>query len=868
MSVMMTLHPISNAAQAVSYYEADDYYAAEGDERCPSAWFGRGAEAAGLGGEVDRNAFRDALEGRLPGGVALAGGQHGERRAGWDCTFSAPKSVSLQALVGGDDRLVKAHEAAVRDALTYLERELAGYRETHAGETIHIASDRILAAQFRHEVSRGLDPQLHTHAVLINAVQRADGAWRCLDARQLYAEQMAVGAVYRASLAERARHLGYEIRVEHADGRFELAHIARSQLEPFSSRRADIEEALRQRGRHLEEASPRERELAALITRHVKEEFVRSTLLLEWEKRARDAGINFEPIAPAALSAEERQTLIIAATDFAVAHETERSCVVTRHALIGAALGYAGGLASIDEVQRELDSRVEAGVLIREDNQYTTADAQATEREMLRIAADGRGAMVPVLSQRWFVEMDDSPLNAGQREAARHILTAIDRVIGVNGWAGTGKTTLLTHVVEIATERGYRVLGVAPSAAAARELERAGVNGETIAAFLSRTPSLDANTIVVVDEAGMVGVRDMQGVLCHIEAAGARAVLVGDVGQLKAVSAGAPFEQLQANGLATVHLTEIVRQRDPNLGAAVERAAAKDIRTALSKLAGRTEEIAQADRRWQRIARHFSLLTPEQRANTLVLTGTRRARDEINAEIRRMTGIAGTGKEFHILRPLNLTQAETRSTAMYRPGLVVVPHKNYRALGLVRGDQAEVVGVANGRVELRRSCGDTVSWQPATAPKVGVFERVAVELAEGDRVRVTANDHGHALANGEFSTIVAINTEMKCLTIASSDGSEVVIPTDRALHLEHGYASTVHSVQGATSDRVIIDACSRSASAHASSFYVAISRARDEAWIYTDDREGLPFSMSRDDRKSMALDVGKDSQMAGRKLER
>ena len=865
---MMTLHPIASPAQAVSYYEADDYYAAEGQDRCPSAWYGSAAEGAGLIGEVDREVFRGVLEGRLPGGAALAGGQHGDRRPGWDCTFSAPKSVSLQALVGGDDRLVDAHEAAVCDALSYLERELVGYRETHGGEAVHVPSNRAVAALFRHEVSRGLDPQLHTHAVLVNAVQRADGDWRCLDARQLYAEQMTVGAVYRASLAGRARELGYEIRVEHSDGRFELAHITRAQVEAFSTRRADIEDALRQRGREVEDASPRERELAALLTREVKGDFDRAALLREWEERARSAGVSFEPIEPSVQSPQARRACINAAVDFAVAHETERSAVVTRHRLVGAAIGYARGMASVDEVLRELDARVKSGLLVRDGDLFTTEAAQAMEKELLKVAAAGRGAVLPVMAQGWFTELEDNPLNAGQRDAARHILTSSDRVIGVNGWAGTGKTTLLAHVVETATERGYRVLGVAPSAAAARELERAGVGGETIAAFLSRTPSLDPSTIVIVDEAGMVGARDMHGILSRVEAAGARAVLVGDVGQLKAVSAGAPFEQLQAQGLATVRLTEIVRQRNVELGAAVERAAAKDVRTALSKLAGHTEEISEASKRWQKIAHHYRTLTPNQRASTLVLTGTRRARDEINGEIRRLTGIAGTGYVFDALRPLNLTQAETQSTAVYTPGLVVIPHKNYKALGLMRGEQAEVVAVAGGRVELRRPSGDTVHWQPATASKVGVFERVPMELAQGDRVRVTANDHGRALANGEFYTITSIDVAAKHLTIASPGGREVVLPSDRALHLEHGYASTVHSVQGATSDRVIIDACTRSACAHASSFYVAISRARDEAWIYTDDRDGLPQAMSRDDRKAMALDVGRSTEIENGMVER
>jgi ATP-dependent exoDNAse (exonuclease V) alpha subunit len=390
---------------------------------------------------------------------------------------------------------------------------------------------------------------------------------------------------------------------------------------------------------------------------------------------------------------------------------------------------------------------------------------------------------------------------------------------------------------------------------ATRELGNANIASETVASFITRGPKLESRTLLVLDEAGMVGSRDMRTILTAVEQSGARIVLVGDTNQLKAVAAGAPFEQLQRGGMITARLEEIVRQKTSTLRDAVRLAAGGETSAAVQHLGGVTAEIDTATARWAAIARQYNMLSPEQRAQTLIVSGTNKAREEINNAVRTRLGLAGNGHIVSKLQPRDLTQAQRRTTTSYVVGDVVEALRNYKSIGLRRGDQATVVGEEPGKLQLRRADGLIVAWRPATAANMSVYRLAEREFAAGDHIRVTANDYSRGMLNGDAFTVVMIDPSRSLIALRADDGRTVTLPTSEPAHIEHGYCTTVHAAQGRTVDRVIIDADTRSATAHEASFYVAISRARTEAWIYTDDRESLPAAMSREDHKSNALDI-------------
>lgn len=866
---MLTLAKVTSAAAAATYYEgSDDYYGDGG--RAPSEWWGAGAETLGLEGSVDAADFRALLDGQLPDGQNMHRGGEGPRTAGLDLTFSAPKSVSMQALIGGNQELLEAHKAAVTTALRYAQAELATYRSTLDGDTVSMRSGSLVVARFEHDLSRELDPQVHTHSVLLNMTQRPDGQWRALDAHALYEQQKFLGVLYRAELARTVQALGYRIRRTHQDGRFELAHITRQQVEAFSTRSRAIDAALAAKGESRATASAEMREFAGLSTRRAKDPSVQRDELREtWNAKAAALGVNWTPelrplaaLHDAALAARE-------AVDFAVAHLTERSAIVSRLAVAQEALAHGTGSIGVQDVQVDIHRRVTAGELLAsaDGRRLTTPAAQEMERELLSVERRGREALSSAIWQRSQGElfgrhsgrpasrpMLGDHLTDGQRRAAELVLSTHHRIVGVQGLAGTGKTTMLRTVAENLGS-DYRAVGLAPSAAAARELAAAGFEAMTIAGFIASGRGLDNRTLVVLDEAGMVSLRDMHSLVSAIEQADARAVLVGDTGQLKAVEAGAPFRQLQAQGMATVRMADILRQQNEKLRGAVVDAAEGRVDASLKQLRATVAEVPHATERYERIARDYTSRLPGERAQTLVVAGTNRARRAINERVRQRLGLAGSGVTANVLEGRDLTRAQVQSSLSYSTGDVVEALRNYDSIGLRRGEFAAVVESEPGRITLRRQDGELVKWRPTAMPHVAVHRREEREVAVGDLLRFTANDYRKGVVNGQVGRVESIDVAARELKVRVDSERVLTLDLEQALKVDHAYCTTVHAAQGQTCDRVLIDAEVSGAMANQSLYYVAISRARYDVALYTDDRELLPKAMSRLDTKDAALDL-------------
>ena len=226
--MVASIGAVGSSSQGASYYERDGYYAKDDPaHREASAWTGRGADALGLEGPVDPDTFKAVLEGTVPDGSGRRLGRGGRQaeivhRPGRDLTFSAPKSVSLAALVGGDARIVEAHDGAVRKSLDWLEKSAAEtrMRDPTTGRMVRAGNQKTVVATFRHDTSRNLDPLLHTHSVIANMLLGADGQWRTMANEKLYRSKMLLGALYRSELAGELNELGYGIEKTHADGAF------------------------------------------------------------------------------------------------------------------------------------------------------------------------------------------------------------------------------------------------------------------------------------------------------------------------------------------------------------------------------------------------------------------------------------------------------------------------------------------------------------------------------------------------------------------------------------------------------------------------------------------------------------------------
>ena len=895
--MVASIGAIASPAQGVTYYERDGYYAKDDPEhlRC-SAWAGKGAEAAGLSGTVDPDAFRDVLEGTVPDGSGRKLGRRDRdgvvhHRPGRDITLSAPKSVSLAALVGGDERIVAVHDAAVRRTLAWIEDNVVETRlmDVQSGRMVRAHGQKAVIATFRHDTSRNLDPQLHTHAVIANMVQGEDGKWRTMANERLYASKMLIGALYRTELARELEALGYGIEKTHADGRFEIAGVAREVIEAFSTRRAEIEAAMAAPGPGDPAENQRLAQRAALVTRAHKREVDKAALQESWReqtaelgfdggaltaqavRREADKGAEREKTEPSVDRVEEREADRAAA--WAVAHLSEREAVFSRTSLLASTLAWKPGTVTIGEAEGAVARLESTGALHAANHpvpgeSLTTDRALADERETIALMEQGRGrGAVPMRRRAVDKALRKGPLSAGQKEAVKLILSEKDRAVGVQGYAGTGKTTMLNRTRALLEKRGFEVKGLAPSASAARTLAgEAGIESETLQGFLARNSGVAEGrltaggergmreafrrTVLVVDEgslASTVQARDLLRIANTLRVP--RVVLVGDEKQLDAVDAGKPFAQLQVAGMRTAVMDEIVRQRSPELKEAVEASLAGDVRRAFEKLGVNVAEV-QADNLAGAAAARWLALSPEERENTGLMAPSHALRERINEIVRerlvRDGVIGGPALSAERLVSRGYTNAEKCLAANYAPGDVVAFHRPYKRLGVEKGDELRVASVDHAAriVRLAKKDGTTVAWEPgrlaARTGGVEVHAVDAIEFRRGDRLCWTRNDPAHGLVNS--GTAEVLEVKERGLSLRLEDGGMLEMRADdpQLRHVDRAWASTVHAFQGRTVDRVI--AAMEANHPHLTTqktLYVEISRARDRAELITDDREAL-----------------------------
>ncbi|MXY40400.1 MAG: relaxase domain-containing protein [Rhodospirillaceae bacterium] len=907
--MVASIGAVASPAQGVSYYEKDSYYARDsGEHRAASAWAGRGAAALGLEGPVDPDTFRAVLEGEVPDGSGKRLGKRGREgeihhRPGRDLTFSAPKSVSLAALVGGDDRIVGAHDRAVAGALDWFERNAAETRmhDPQAGRMVRAGGQKTVVATFRHDTSRNLDPALHTHSVIANMLLGPDGKWRTMANERLYGSKMALGALYRNALAGELARLGYSIEKTHADGRFEIAGVSREIVEAFSTRRAEIEAAMEGRGLGTTGENPHLARRAALMTRAAKREVDRDALRETWEKQAAALGFDAKRLVAEAMErhgaekareaepgkdgppAPPRQPDLFehaakadparAAVDWALAHLSERDAVFSTTDLLAAALAFEPGTASIGDIERAVDGLKREGRLhdapaLAGGGGLTTDRALAEERETVALMRGGeRRGKAPM--RGWMVErhLRKGPLTAGQKQAVKLILSEKDRTVGVQGYAGTGKTKMLARARTLAEKKGWRMVGLAPSASAANTLNaESGIGSETLQRFLARNAGVAegrltkkgakemraafARTVLVVDEgslASTVQARDLLRIAGVLRVP--KLVLVGDAKQLDAVDAGKPFAQLQAAGMKTAVMDQILRQRDPGLKAAVEASLAGEIGKAFGRLGSNVAEV-KADNIAGAVAARWLKLSQDERERTGVMAPSHALREGINGHIRerlvREGRIAGPAMETQRLVSKGYTNAEKSLAANYAAGDVVAFHRAYKRIGVAKGEERRVAGVDRRKrtVLLEAPGGGTVAWKPAEigGRKGGteVYRRESIELRAGDRIRWTRNDKGLGLVNSGAAEVMGIRNGR--VTFRLEDGRRLTLtPGDPQLrHLDRAWCSTVHAFQGRTVDAVIAAMeANHPALTTQKSLYVEISRARDRAELVTDDAQAL-----------------------------
>jgi conjugative relaxase-like TrwC/TraI family protein len=897
----VSLGVLSSASGAASYYSIDD---SQIGDAVPSEWLGRGAAALGLVGGVEKAALREQLKGRVAG-QQLGAVRDGKivHSPGWDLTFSAPKSVSIMAHVAGDTRLIEAHTAAVKIALAHVEDHMAATRVWAGSGAVRQSTGNLVIATFRHMTSRALDPQMHTHAVVMNATLGRDGAWRSLHSRVLLCMQREIGALYRQELAYNVAQLGYGIE-RHKNDSFEITGVPSSAMDALSKRASAMEAWLIARGSSLAEAGGAMTRAAALATRDEKVAVDGNELLRSWQDQVAAAGFGERDreklVRGARASANTRNAdvgrhlLAWRSVVFAAAKLSEREAVFAQASIVREAGRFAFGRLNYRQISAAVERARERGEVIDRTfldkrgnafDGFTTPEAVETERTMLRLERAGRASVAPMVglvdAGRLVERAARSSGRTGfkwtqdQRRATFDLLTTCNRVVGVQGYAGTAKTsTVLAAYANEAERRGFAVTALAPTAAAATVLgEALQMRSDTVARHLlvpeART---GANGLLwLVDEASLLSAGDMAQLLVKAELAGARVALVGDVKQLGSVGAGAAFSQLQQAGMETAKLAEIVRQTNLDTREAVIAVMEGKARRVLAALERGGGAVIDAPTRHERLAvmaQQYVDLSPAERRRALVIEPSRDGRDYLTALIRqeltRRGELSASALTFQALEPKGLTRAELREAGSYSVGDVVVFSRDYAHQPIRRGDALHVIEVKTerNRLTLQNTNGETFEWLPrwAGGGNAFVFETKAMELRSGDKVQFTRNDRPLGRINGHGGLIVSMDTQALRVTLKLENGRRQTLDLAnlRDTHLRHSFVHTAHAAQGRTSQVVLVHANSRSENlVDQKMLYVALSRARTKAIVVTDDREGLVRAIyERAGEKQTALDLG------------
>lgn len=864
---MLFVTPATGAKEAKDYFtrhmSTSDYYMRDAAE-FPGEWHGLGAELLGLSGTIDKESYFKLCDNINPKtGESLTARTKAERRVLYDFTFDSPKSVTLALELGGDERILDAFRGAVKDTMTEMEGAMMA-RVRSNGRSEDRPTANMLWGEFIHRTTRPVDgvpdPHLHCHAVAFNATwDPEESRWKAAQFGDIVRDKGYYQAAFHSRFAERLRALGYGI--EQDKNSFRLAGIERATTDKFS-RRSELIDA---EAKRLGITEDKAKEKLGRRTREKKndQELSLAELRKEWAARLSDddkAAMSEARRGQETTSLEAGQAM-----DFALSHCFERGSAITEKQLLRTALARSVGTASVDEVKQELARDNIIGRQRLGQRWVTTEEVLHEEIAMTDFARNGRGRRHKLGGAAGTPQLDPE-LSAEQRKAAMVILNSTDVVTSLQGGAGTGKTTMLQATVKAIKATGKDVFPCAPSAEAVQVLREDGFeNAETVERLLI-DPKMQERVkggVLLVDEAGLLSVKDMKRLFDVAKQQDARVLLSGDSKQHSAVYRGDALRILEKDaGLRVGRLSQIRRQTNEKYRNAVKAISeggtvGKDGRTGLQsgiEMLDRMGAIIEApgENRFRQIAEDYTAVTAERKANgklksALAVSPTHREGDKVTEAIRESLKEAGTvsGKErsFLSLRSLNLTEAQRGDAREYAEGAIVRFHQDLR--GFKSGERVTVVGAKAGRVSIQRENGHLDFLPLQEAKKFQLFTAGEVAIAKGDKLRLTYGGQAreskgllgktkNKVNNGQIYEVAGFTRDGD---IKLSNG--YVLPKDYG-GITHGYVVTSHASQGKTVDAVLIAMGHESlAAASREQFYVSVSRGREWVRLYSDDKAAM-----------------------------
>ena len=864
-------------------YAQENYYT-DGESFINAEWLGKAANIQELNGQISEQDFQNAYSSLDPKGNPLRKQQQYQKssrrynRPGTDVTLSAPKSVSVAALVYENKDILDAHKAAVRATMKYAENNCIFYQTKQRGQKLLLQSKSAQIAVFHHDDNRNKDPQLHSHCVILNQTVCPDKKWRAVANKELYKQQKTIGAYYDHELARNIQQKGYQVEWT-SDHTFELAGVDKERLDAvFSSRSNQIEAELAKLGLTRATATAEQKQAVCLKTRQEKKRSLRpldrQKQLLEWQSRAREKGIELNKpneyhrdLFERTYNSQNCTRSITELIDNATFILTEQKNAFLPHELFKECLRQSQGRYDPVKIQNSIN--LDREFIPTRDGRLTTTEALSREQKIVRLASFSRDSQIPLSSHKRAEAIARSrSLNQGQSAALKQMVTSKDTVVLIQGNAGAGKTYMMNAFSET-VGNSQPIRGLAPSAAAASVLQNeSGITSQTLASYLlTDNQQLPQQEVILVDEAGMLSTGQMDKLLEKAKSLNNRVILVGDTKQLSAVEAGAPFKLLQEAGLPTVIIDQNLRQRDLFLKQVVNEIAnsdidSKSINNAYQKLNehGKIKQIDSDEARSNAIAADYLSRPIEVRDRTLIVAGTNADKGAIAHKVR--TGLIAEetlGNESHsisTLQRLNLDKFAITQAHHYQRGDVIKFQTDSARFSKDSYYRVTEVNPETKTATLIDTVGLTETLPLDKYKQREVYQLQQLEIRTGERMRFTKNirNSDYKQLNGQRFTVLGITDDGQ-IEITSL-GKTQNISVERLLHSDYSYVDTVHSSQGQTADCCIYSAANaKSKTIGRESFYVAASRAKQEFVVYTKNAVDLGVTIQLSRKNENAHDL-------------
>ena len=866
---MLSVNVVSSK-QAEHYYTKDDYYFEE-----KSTWFGDLQKDLNYSKEMKVIDWKKAVYGYGPNFEKLnsaAGTEKGSHRAGTDLTFSAPKSVSLMATK--DEDVIKAHDEAVNKTLQYIEENLAFTRTQKDGVNITEQVKSLLVGKHLHLTSRELEPQLHTHSVIINTVKDSEGKRKALVNDQILKNTKALGQFYRTELAYQLKVLGYDLEVtDRKEGFFKISSLNDEVVDRFSTRRKQVvEEILNLQKKYHNLDDKNLSQIATTNSRKKKERLSKDELINKTDEiLSKEFNLELSKLIPDKKQILKKNHQEEINKDF---HNSYVSIHDTRSIfseldLINLVGKHGLGKYSTNEILSDINNRRENGEIISYESKkgvdvLSTKEMHDLEIDNIRLVKDELKSSNITIETETIeynineFEVNNFKLSDGQKNMAKVIANSEDRFIKIQGDAGTGKTASLKIAIDAFKDNDYNIELLAPTAKAATELNDAtGIESSTVRRFLNN-PDFKRNTLFIIDEAGMLGAKDAHALINLAKSTESKMVFMGDEKQFNSISAGRFFEELDKSNTSTVYLHESKRQKTEQLQTIVEHIIDKDMTLAFDALraTGKITEDKNLDTLYDKSVESY-LSTIRNGNSSLLIASTNEDREKLNYLVRenlKENNKIINSKEFEVLRNANFNEINKKFASSYSNDTIIITNKPVILDGLkispgTRFEFLEKDEASNSIIVQESNSTEQYSLKVDDySDKFSVYKKENIELGIGDKIHFSKNDKlfnvegiQKKVYNGLQAEIISIDSDI--ITVKSSNDETLKLNVDPKKKgsyqfIDHNYAVTEYKSQGSTVDHLISFSPTTKVNSF-NSFYVATTRAKHDLTIMTDDIELL-----------------------------